>query len=152
MPLTMIVSTIANTTQQHAFEYVSDLSHHPDWAMDQMTIEAVVPGPVRVGSKFKHAGTEPFLGGRLHHMNVTVTNLEPSARFAFDTEDGQVEIHHEFRLNKEADRIRIERQLTWTKRPWAHYIIFPMVRGSVYKRLEGAQARLKEKLESSETR
>lgn len=148
MPLTITVSTVANTTQQHAFEYVSDLSHHPDWAMDQMTIEPVVPGPVRVGSKFKHAGIEPFFGGRLHHMNVTVTDLEPSARFGFDTEDGLVEIHHEFRLSQEAGGIRIERQVTWTKRPLAHYLIFPMVRGSVQKRLEGAQARLKERLEA----
>ena len=149
MPLTITVSTVANTTQQHAFEYVSDLSRHPDWAMDQMTIEPVAPGPLRIGSKFKHAGAEPFLGGRLHHMNVTVTDLEPPGRFGFDTEDGQVEIHHEFRLNTEADGIRIERQLTWTKRPWAHYLIFPMVRGSVQKRLQGAQLRLKERLEAA---
>jgi hypothetical protein len=80
----MTVSTTANTTQQHAYEYVSDLSHHPEWAMDQMTIEPVMPGPVSVGSKFK-----------------------------------------------------------------LHYLIFPMVRGSVYSRLQGAQARLKEKLEQS---
>ncbi len=87
----MTVSTIANTTQQLAYEYVTDLSHHPDWAMDQMTIEPVGAGPVSVGSKFKHAGTEPFLGGRLHRMNVTVTELEPPFRFGFDTEDGRVE-------------------------------------------------------------
>jgi hypothetical protein len=143
----MTVSTIANTTEQRAYEYVSDLSHHPNWAMDQMTIEPVTPGPLSVGSKFKHAGAEPFLGGRLHHMNVTVTDLEPPVRFGFNTEDGRVEIHHKFRLGKEAGGVRIERQLTWTKRPWAHYLIFPMVRSSVYKRLQGAQARLKERLD-----
>lgn len=145
----MTVSTIANTTQQLAYEYVTDLSHHPDWAMDQMTIEPMGAGPVSVGSKFKHAGTEPFLGGRLHRMNVTVTELEPPFRFGFDTEDGRVEIHHEFRLSKEAQGIRIERQLTWTKRPLVHYLIFPMVRGSVYYRLQGAQERLKGKLEAA---
>lgn len=50
MALTMTVSTIANAAQQDAFEYVSDLSHHPDWAMDQMTIEPVTPVPLGVGA------------------------------------------------------------------------------------------------------
>lgn len=148
MAATITVNTLASTSPDRAYDYVSQLPRHGEWATDDLKIEPVDAGPVQVGSKFSSAGTEPFLGGRVHHMKLTVTNVEPARRFAFDSEDGLVVVHHEFRFSEAAGGTRIEREATWTKRPLAHYVLFPLIlRRSLQKRFSEAQARLKDRLE-----
>jgi len=147
---TINVNTLASTSPNRAYDYVSQLPRHGEWATDDLTIEPVAAGPVRVGSTFSSAGTEPFLGGRVHHMKLTVTNVEPGRRFAFDSEDGLVVVHHEFRFSEVPGGTRIDREATWTKRPVAHHVLFPLIlRRSLQKRFSQAQARLKDRLEQS---
>ena len=150
MAATINVNTLASTSPNRAYDYVSHLPRHGEWATDDLKIEPEVAGPVQVGSTFSSAGTEPFLGGRVHHMKLTVTNVEPGRRFAFDSEDGLVVVHHEFRFSEVPGGTRIDREATWTKRPVAHYLLFPLIlRRSLQKRFSAAQARLKDRLEQS---
>ena len=148
MAVTITVSTFASTSRDGAYDYVSELPRHREWATDDLRIEPLEAGPVEVGSKFTSAGTEPFLAGRLHHMRLTVTDVEPTSRFAFDSEDHLVRVHHEFRFAEVAGGTRIDREVTWTKRPVAHYVLFPLIlKRSLQKRFSDAQARLKDRLE-----
>ena len=145
----MVFTTRVKTTQDRAFHYVSDLSKHPEWAMDQMTIEPVSAGPPAVGSIFKHSGTEPLLRGRLHHQTVSITDIEPYRKFGFDSNDGRIVVHHEFRFSGDADGTRIDRQVVWTRRPWWHTVLFPLLlRRPLAARYERTQTRLKERLEA----
>ncbi len=148
MSLSMAFTTQVNTTPERAFQYVADFSTHSGWAMDAMTIEAVTPGPAAVGSKFKHSGTEPLLRGRLRHQTVTITDIEAPRKFGFEADDGRIAIHHEFRFLPDAGGTRIERHLVWTKRPWWHMLLFPLLRSPLQRRYADTQARLKEKLET----
>lgn len=149
MKASIAVSTTAKTTHREAFDYISDLTRHGEWATDELKIVPVNTTSPKVGAAYKSAGAEPFLRGRLHHMDLTVTDIESPTKFSFDSTDGMIIVHHDFTLTEVPDGTRIERVATWTKRPLIHHVLWPLLlQRSLHKRFGLAQERLKEQLES----
>lgn len=45
-----VYSVVINAAPETVFNYVSDLTRHPEWSGGKLKIEALTPGPVGIGS------------------------------------------------------------------------------------------------------
>lgn len=131
---------------QRAYEYVADFTRHPAWAMDDMAINPRTDGPLQVGSTFEAEG---IFFGRKNSSTVTVTDLDPPARLAFDAQDRQGITHHEFRFTGRDGGTLIERELTWAKQPWFGPVLAFLFRGAIDRSFDGALQKLKRMLEAA---
>jgi hypothetical protein len=124
-----------------AYDYVADVRHHPDWAMDPMKVDVLEDGK-------KYRCEAPFFG-RPNPSTVTVTDAQRPSRFAFDAEDKQGISHHEFRFTASGGGTVITREMTGVRQPWYGPILAVLFRGAIDRNFNGAMARLKENLESA---
>ena len=133
--------------QSRVYDYIADVSRHGEWgsADDKMKAVAEKPGPPAVGARYKAEG---MLNGRLNHSVVTITDLEPSKRVAFDAEDSNSVFHHEFLLTPDGGGTRVVRNVTMTKGPFYFPLVLTIFKSTVVKNYDGAMANLKTRLES----
>ena len=133
--------------QAKVFEYLADVSRHGEWgsADDRMKISAEKPGPPAVGARYK---ADALLNGKQNQSVVTITDLEPPKRVAFDAEDSNSVFHHEFLLTPEGDATRFERRVTMTKGPFYFPLVLTIFKGTVVKNYDGAMQNAKAKLEA----
>lgn len=93
---------------EEVFDYLVDVSRHPEWSPDDMRVEPLDSGPVTVGSRFRTSGT---LFGRRNHATVEVTRMQHPGRFAFVATDSRGPLTHEFTLTRDPAGTRVDRQL-----------------------------------------
>jgi len=148
--MTKLVRThqiLVSTPLQPAFDYVSDLTRHPEWSGGELKIEAVTPGPVAVGKEYRSRGEVAVQKDRPNTVRVSV--YEPPRRYGFIANDPDFgDVSHVFTFTKQGDGVLIERAMTVSLNPIValafRFLIYPFVgRPSMNKSL----ARLKEKLE-----
>jgi hypothetical protein len=136
---------------QTTFDYVSDLSRHPEWSGGELTIEAITPGPIAVGKEYASRGEVAIQKERPN--TVRVSNFEPPHTFGFIAHDPDFgDVSHVFTFTEKAGGVLIERQMTLNLNPIIallfRFFVYPFVGGpSMNKSL----AMLKKKLEMSET-
>jgi len=70
-----------------AFAYVSDITRHNEWTVNQVKITPLTPGPVRLGSKYAAVGRQ---GGKDWPSELEVTGYEPPHRFEFTATGGPI--------------------------------------------------------------
>lgn len=136
----MIWRVQARVPPETAYDYVADVRHHPDWAMDPMTVDILEEGK-------RYRCEAPFFG-RPNPSTVTVTDSQRPSRFAFDAEDRQGTTHHEFRFTADGGGTVITREMTGVKQPWYGPILRIVFRGAIDQNYNGALAKLKQNLES----
>jgi hypothetical protein len=56
---------------QKAFDYVSDLTRHPEWSGGELKIEALTPGPIAVGKEYRSRGEVAIQKDRPNTVQVT---------------------------------------------------------------------------------
>jgi uncharacterized protein YndB with AHSA1/START domain len=148
--MTKLVRThqiLVSTPLQPAFDYVSDLTRHPEWSGGELKIEALTPGPVAVGKEYRSRGEVAVQKDRPNTVRVSV--YEPPRRYGFIANDPDFgDVSHVFTFTKQGDGVLIERAMTVSLNPIValafRFLIYPFVgRPSMNKSL----ARLKEKLE-----
>lgn len=140
-------SVHVHTTPEAAYDYVADISRHPEWSYgpDQMKIEGEA-GPAKVGSVYRASGK---LVGRDNPSTVTVTEVDPPRRIEFEAEDASGPISgHVFTFERDGDGTLITRRMYGVKQPWFGPILFMLAKGAINKDYNGALANLKAKLES----
>jgi hypothetical protein len=130
---------------ERAYGYVADILKHPEWGMDDMTMEAVTPGEAKVGSRFKAEGT---LFGRRNPSTVVVTDLQPPRRLEFEAEDRQGITGHVFEFEKQDAGTLITRKMYGIKQPFFGPLLLLFFRGAIDKDYNGALANLKQRLET----
>ena len=132
---------------QRAFEYVSDLTRHPEWSEGELKIEEISPGPIAIGKEYASRGE--FGVQKERRNTVRITLYEPPHRFGFAANDPDAgEVIHVFTFKKQEQSVLIEREMTLSLNPLAalafRFLVYPFVgRPSMNKTL----AKLKEKLE-----
>jgi uncharacterized protein YndB with AHSA1/START domain len=150
--MTTVVRThqvLVNTALQKAFDYVSDLTRHPEWSGGELKIEAVTPGPVAVGKEYQSRGQVAVQKNRPN--TVQVTEYESPHRFAFAAKDPDFgKVTHEFTFTPQNGGVLITRTMTVNLNPFMalafRFFIYPLIgRPSMNKAMAG----LKEKLEES---
>jgi len=94
MPTVSIISSIhIHVKPDEAFAYVADLTRHGEWSTWPLKVEAVSPGAVVVGSRYRSVGH--MLGLALHD-ELQVTDYQPSSLFGFTVKDVAGVLRHEF--------------------------------------------------------
>jgi len=150
--MTTLVRThqiLVHAPLQRAFDYVSDLTRHPEWSGGELKIEAVTPGLVAVGKEYRSRGEVAVQKDRPN--TVQVTELEPPHTFAFAANDPDFgPVTHVFRLAKQNGEVLIIRTMAVNLNPFVafafRFFIYPLIgRPSMNKSMR----RLKQKLEEN---
>ena len=135
-----------NAPLQTAFDYVSDLTKHPEWSGGELTIEAANDSPIAVGKEYRSKGSVAVEKERPNQVTVSV--YEPPNKFGFISKDADFgNVHHLFTFVEKDGRVVITRITSLSLKPWMaplfRILIYPLIgRPMTNKSL----ARLKEKL------
>jgi uncharacterized protein YndB with AHSA1/START domain len=148
--MTTVVRThnvLVNAPLQSVFDYVSDLSLHPQWSGGELKMEAVTPGPIDVGKQYRSRGEVAVQKDRPNTLRISV--YEPPRRFGFVARDPDFgDVSHVFTFKEQSEGTLIERTMTLSLNPLVallfRFLIYPFIgRPSMDRSL----ARLKQKLE-----
>jgi uncharacterized protein YndB with AHSA1/START domain len=132
---------------QSVFDYVSDLTRHPEWSGGELKIEEMTPGPVAVGKEYFSRGEVAVQKDRPN--KVRVTEYDPPHRFEFVANDPDFgNVSHLFTFERQNGDVLIKRIMTLSLNPLKAFLfrffIYPFIgRPSMDESL----AMLKEKLE-----
>ena len=133
---------------QSVFEYVSDLTRHPEWSGGELKIEAVTPGPIAVGKEYFSRGEVAVQKDRPN--TVRISEHVPPHKFGFVSNDPDFgDVSHVFTFTQQERGVLIERAMTLSLNPIVAFLfrffVYPFIgRPSMDKAL----AKLKEKLEA----
>ncbi len=105
-----------NAPLEAAFDYVSDLTRHPEWSSGRLEIKAVTQGPVEIGKEYISHGE--FAIQKDRQNTVRITQYEPPHRFGFVARDPAVgEVSHVFTLDQNEDGVLVTRTMTLSLNP-----------------------------------
>lgn len=147
--MTTLVRThqiLVHAPLQKAFDYVSDLTRHPEWSGGNLKIEALTPGPIAVGKEYQSRGEVAIQKDRPN--TVQITEFEPPHRFAFAANDPDFgRVTHEFTFTQQNEGVLIKRMMTVNLNPFVafafRFFIYPMIgRPSMNKSMAGLKAKL----------
>lgn len=131
---------------QSVFEYVSDLTRHPEWSGGELKVEAVTPGPVTVGKEYFSRGEVAIQKDRPNTVQVSV--YEPPHRFGFVANDPDFgDVSHVFTFTEQMGGVLITRTMTLSLNPLVsilfRFFIYPLIgRPSMDKSLAALKTRL----------
>lgn len=132
---------------QSVFDYVSDLTRHPEWSGGRLKIEVVTPGSIEVGKEYISHGDVAAQKDRPN--TVQVTQYESPHRFTFVSTDPDFgKVSHIFTFTEQDGGVLVTRTMTVSLNPIMAFLfqlfIYPVIgRPSMNKSL----AALKRKLE-----
>jgi uncharacterized protein YndB with AHSA1/START domain len=133
---------------EKVFDYVSDLTRHPEWSGGELKIESLTPGPVAVGKEYVSRGQVAVQRARPN--TVRVSEYDPPRCFTFVAHDPDFgRVTHEFTFHEQGEGVLVRREMTLSMGPWMAFLfrtaIYPLVgRPS----MERAMKSLKNKLEA----
>ena len=115
---------------QSSFDYVSDLTRHPEWSPGRLKIEALTPGPVAVGKEYVSHGEVAVQKDRPN--TVRITEYEPPRKFGFIANDPDFgEVSHVFTFAEESGGVLIKRIMTLSLNPIIAFLfrlfIYPLI-------------------------
>lgn len=139
---------LVNVPLQIAFEYVSDLTRHPEWSNGELKIEAVNTDPIGAGKEYHSKGTVANIQ-KDRPNKLTVTEYEPHHTYGFAASDPDFgRVLHTFTFSEEGGGTLITRTMTFNLQPLMAFIfqffIFPFLGKPDTER---SLAKLKAKLE-----
>ena len=149
--MTTVVRTheiLVGAPLQTAFDYVSDLTRHPEWSGGELKIEALTPGPIAVGKEYFSRGEVAVQKDRPNR--VQVTEYEPPHRFGFVAKDPDFgNVAHMFTFARQGEEVLIQRIMTLSLNPLVallfRFFIYPWIgRPSMDKSLGKLKAKLEE--------
>ena len=119
-----------HATLQTAFDYVSDLTRHPEWSDGQLKVEEIIPGPIAVGKEYATSGKASIQKDRRNIVRVSI--YDPPHVFGFTAYDPDFgNISHVFTFSEQNDRVRIIRTMTVNLHPILalgfRIVIYPLV-------------------------
>jgi len=148
--LTRTHQTLIRAPLQKSFDYVSDLTRHPEWSGGELKIEAVTPGPITVGKEYRSRGEVAVQKDRPN--TVQVTEYEPPHKFAFAANDPDFgKVTHEFTFAEQNEGVLVSRIMTVTLKPLValafRFFIYPFIgKPSMNKSMAKLKAKLEENL------
>ena len=142
---------LVHAPMQSVFDYVSDLTRHPEWSGGELKIEAVTSGPIAVGKEYRSRGEVAIQKDRPN--TVQVTKYEPPHKFGIVANDPDFgKVSHIFTFAEQNGGVLIRRTMTVNLNPFVafgfRFFIYPLIgKPSMNK----AMAALKKKLEETDT-
>lgn len=108
MPAT-IFSIFIKAPPEQVFPLVGDLLRHPEWATDQMKMEAISSGGIRVGNQYRSITN---FKGMVVVAKRQVAEYQHPSRFAFTVNDRTGRYTHEFVLHPQSGGTLVERSIS----------------------------------------
>ncbi len=121
---TIAASVRIDASPEEVFAYLADIARHGEWTDNEVVIEQVSEGEVRVGTRFRSTGR---MMGRDWPMDLEVTAYEPPSRLAFTTISDEERYEHELLVRPADGGSVVERRNTPTLQPIAFRILGPIV-------------------------
>lgn len=113
--VTMTNQILVHAPLEPTFEYISDLSRHPEWN-DGLHIEALTPGLVAVGKEYISHGKMSVQKNRPN--TVRITFYEPPYKFGFVAQDPDFgEASHIFTFSLQNGDVLITRAMSLALKP-----------------------------------
>lgn len=144
---------LVNAPLQTIFDYVSNLTRHPEWSGGRLKIEAVTSGPISVGKEYLSHGD--VAGQKDRPNTVQVTRYESPHKFGFVAKDPDFgKVTHEFTFTEQTGGILVMRTMTLSLNPIVAFLfrffIYPLIGSpSMNKSLAGLKTKLEENVASS---
>jgi uncharacterized protein YndB with AHSA1/START domain len=138
---------------QSVFDYVSDLTRHPEWSGGELKIKALTPGPVAVGKEYFSRGEVAVQKDRPN--KVKISTYEPPHEFGFVANDPDFgAVSHLFTFKEQNGGVLIERRMTVSLHPVLaflfRFLIYPFIgRPSMDKSMAALKTRLEKNFEVS---
>jgi hypothetical protein len=104
----MAFSIFIKAPPEKVFPFVGDLLRHPEWAADQIKMEALSPGAMGVESQYR--STANFKGFNIVD-ELQVVEYQPPTHFAFKVKDIAGRFVHKFVLRSQSDGTLVERSV-----------------------------------------
>jgi len=145
--VTNVYRVVIHAQPAAVFDYISDLTRHPEWSGGRLRVDARTPGPVAVGAQYVSHGDVPGQKDRPNQLRVT--EYQPPSRFAFIAQDpGFGDVVHAFRCTPQDGGTLMERTVTLTLAPLMAFAFRTVIQPLVGKpSMDKALAALKTKLE-----
>ena len=133
---------------QTVFNYVSDLTTHPEWSGGELEIEEVSPGPIAVGKEYRSRGEVAIQKDRPNTLQIT--QYESPHAFGFAAQDPDFgRVTHVFTFVAQSGGVLVTRTMTVNLNPLVafafRFFVYPLI-GS--PSMNKAMKRLKAKLEA----
>jgi uncharacterized protein YndB with AHSA1/START domain len=144
------VEVLVRAPLQSTFDYVSDLSRHPEWS-GGLKIEAVTPGPIAIGKEYVSRGEVAVQKDRPN--TVRVWHYEPPHKFGFVAKDPDFgKVSHEFTFTAQNGDVLIKRAMTVSLNPIVafmfRFFIYPLIgKPSMEKSFAALKIKLEQNLE-----
>lgn len=147
--ITRSIQTLINTNLQTAFDYVSDLTKHPEWSGGELKIEAVSSEPIQVGKEYVSKGEVAIQKDRPNKLKIT--EFESPRKFGFAANDPDFgDVFHTFTFLEKNNNVVVTRAMRLNVNPFIAFgftfFVYPLVGNPSMKR---AFRNLKAKLEDS---
>lgn len=148
-PMTSIsrsVQILINTNLQTAFDYVSDLTKHPEWSGGELKIEAVSSEPIQVGKEYISKGEFAIQKERPNKLKVT--EFESPSKFGFVANDPTIgDVFHTFTFVEKENQVLVTRTIRLNLNPLMAFgftlFVYPLTGNPSMKRaLQNLKARL----------
>lgn len=149
--MTIVVRThkiLVHASLQSVFEYVSDLTRHPEWSGGELKIEEASPGPIAIGKEYVSRGE---VGVQKDRPNtVRISEYQAPHTFGFVANDPDFgDVSHVFTFTEQNGGVLVERAMTVSLNPIVAFVfrffIYPFIG---HPSMEKSLGRLKEKLEN----
>src|SRR4030095_9068575 len=129
-PVTRTSQVLVHAPLQTVFDYVADLTKHPEWSGGQLKIEAVTVGPVAVGKEYLSKGEVGLEKERPNQLQVT--EYDPPHQFGFVAKDPDFgNVFHLFTFTEQNGSVLVKRVTTLTLKPLVafafRFFIYPLI-------------------------
>ncbi len=147
-----ITQVLVSAPLQTVFDYISDLTKHPEWSGGELKIDAVGSGPVAVGKEYFSKGEVAIQKNRPNQLQVT--EYEPPRKFGFAAKDPDFgKVFHVFTFNEQNGGVMVTRTVTLSLNPFVafafRFLIYPLVGNpSMQKAMQGLKTKLEQRNKS----
>jgi uncharacterized protein YndB with AHSA1/START domain len=131
---------------EQAFDYVSDISRHPEWANPsaKMRMDPVSGGAPHLGAKYR---SEAVFVRKPVSADLEITKFERPRTFAYSVahhQQGKKDVHYEntYTFTGADGGTLIEKSLSSDGNPMVFFIAYPAIRGDAMKSLRNLKATL----------
>jgi uncharacterized protein YndB with AHSA1/START domain len=146
--LTRSVEVVIQADLQKVFDYVSDLTKHPEWSGGKLKIEAVSSEPIQVEKEYLSKGEVAIQKDRPNRLRVT--EYESPHIFGFVANDPDFgDVFHTFTFAQKENGVLVTRTMKLKVNPFIAFgftfFVYPLIGNPSMKK---AFVNLKAKLES----
>jgi uncharacterized protein YndB with AHSA1/START domain len=138
-------STTINAPAEKVFDYVADVTRHPEWAGTPLETKMTSSGTMSVGSTFGSVGKQ---FGK--HKNVcTITEYVPGTKIAFDSTGDHGLFKHWFALSESGGQTKLTKGMDLTAPSIMSRLFSPYIKRNAPKALKGDLAKIKSRVEGT---